>query len=62
MKIRISKQWAHAVGINEEEREFEVVEQDHNLIGARGFDSFFVVLRDGCRWTVAAARVEAVLP
>tara|TARA_R110000751_G_scaffold256748_3_gene356191 strand:- start:4690 stop:4878 length:189 start_codon:yes stop_codon:yes gene_type:complete len=60
MKIIITKGWAKATG--KETRTFEVVCNDVNLVGARGFDSFYTVrTAAGSLWTVAAARVESII-
>lgn len=64
MKIRITESWAKATGraTDPESRTFEVVgEPDVNLVGAKGFDAFYLVRDGSATWTVAAARVEEVI-
>jgi hypothetical protein len=63
MNIVITEQWAKATGkgLSVEDRTFEVVKQEDNIKGRRGFDSFFTVDNNGYDWVVAASRVESVI-
>lgn len=60
MKIVISKEWMEAT--DKKERIFEVIDIEHNKIGAKGFDTFYIVQDGDHRWVVAACRVTDIIP
>jgi len=63
MQIVITEAWAKATNkaTDKASRTFDVVENSHNVVGRKGFDTFYEVDAGGYKWTVAHARVEEVI-